>query len=139
MVVSHCGNPLRRPSEGQDSDGAKIDLEKRLDVQARIGLKNGLISKRVWSLSLILHICLLGCKFFMQIFLFNCMSVRDPQVLLPHLMKTCVDHGDAMFSSLLLVINWLKDSLQQNHSTRFKVLITGSIHLVSDLLKLIKK
>ncbi|XP_061336418.1 folylpolyglutamate synthase-like isoform X2 [Gastrolobium bilobum] len=27
-----------------------------------------------------------------QILLFNCMSVRDPQLLLPHLMKTCADH-----------------------------------------------
>ncbi|MED6172664.1 Folylpolyglutamate synthase, variant 2 [Stylosanthes scabra] len=27
-----------------------------------------------------------------QILLFNCMSVRDPQLLLPQLMKTCADH-----------------------------------------------
>ncbi|WJX38345.1 Folylpolyglutamate synthase, variant 2 [Trifolium repens] len=148
-----------------------------------------------------------------QILLFNCMSVRDPQVLLPHLMKTCADHGvyfkkalfvpglslyhkvgshaltptdsnidlswqftlqrvwenlmqgnkagknngaasddltglemsvsnceySAVFSSLPLVINWLRDRVQQNQSTRFQILVTGSIHLVGDVLKLIKK
>ncbi|KAI5407476.1 folylpolyglutamate synthase [Lathyrus oleraceus] len=147
-----------------------------------------------------------------QILLFNCMSVRDPQILLPHLMKTCADHGvyfkkalfvpglslyhkvgshaltptdsnidlswqftlqkvwenlmqgnkgknngvasedltgmemsvsncehSAVFSSLPLVINWLRDRVQQNKSTRFQVLVTGSIHLVGDVLKLIKK
>ena len=31
---------------------------------------------------------------YLQILLFNCMSVRDPQLLLPHLMKTCADHGE---------------------------------------------
>nr|XP_004503184.3 folylpolyglutamate synthase-like isoform X2 [Cicer arietinum] len=147
-----------------------------------------------------------------QILLFNCMSVRDPQLLLPHLVKTCADHGvyfkkalfvpglsvyhkigshalsptdsnidlswqftlqrvwenimqgnkgkniggaseeltgmemsvsncehSAVFSSLPLVINWLRDRVQQNQSTRFQVLVTGSIHLVGDVLKLIKK
>ncbi|XP_057428769.1 folylpolyglutamate synthase-like isoform X3 [Lotus japonicus] len=148
-----------------------------------------------------------------QILLFNCMSVRDPQLLLPHLLKTCADHGvyfkkaffvpglsvyhkvgshaptttdsnvdltwqftlqrvwenlmignkgkstigaaseelndlemsarnwehSAVFSSLPLVIKWLRDSVQQNQSTRFQVLVTGSLHLVGDVLKLIKK
>ncbi|KAJ1422268.1 Mur-like, catalytic domain superfamily [Sesbania bispinosa] len=128
-----------------------------------------------------------------QILLFNCMSVRDPQLLLPHLMKTCADHGvyfkkaffvpglsvyhkvgshaltptdssidlswqftlqrvwenlmqgnkgkfkdaaseelndmemsanncehSAVFSSLPLVIKWLRDRVQQNRSTRFQ-------------------
>ncbi|MCH93576.1 folylpolyglutamate synthase, partial [Trifolium medium] len=45
----------------------------------------------------------------------------------------------AVFSSLPLVLNWLRDRVQQNQSTRFQVLVTGSIHLVGDVLKLIKK
>lgn len=32
-----------------------------------------------------------------QILLFNCMSERDPQLLLPRLMKTCADHADNLF------------------------------------------
>ncbi|XP_020215034.1 folylpolyglutamate synthase isoform X1 [Cajanus cajan] len=147
-----------------------------------------------------------------QILLFNCMSERDPQLLLPPLMKTCADNGvyfkkalfvpglsvyhkvgshalapaasnvdlswqlslqkvwenlmqgnqegksnnaaseelnmeistsnceySAVFSSLPLVIKWLRDTVQQNQSTRFQVLVTGSLHLVGDVLKLIKK
>ncbi|XP_027334737.1 folylpolyglutamate synthase isoform X4 [Abrus precatorius] len=146
-----------------------------------------------------------------QILLFNCMSVRDPQLLLPTLMKTCADHGvyfkkalfvpglsvyhkvgshtstptdsnvdlswqftlqrvwenlmqvnkgkstdatseelnmemnasncehSAVFSSLPLAIKWLRDTVQQNQSTRIQVLVTGSLHLVGDVLKLVKK
>jgi folylpolyglutamate synthase len=29
----------------------------------------------------------------LQILLFNCLTVRDPQLLLPRLMETCADHG----------------------------------------------
>ncbi|KAK7286485.1 hypothetical protein RJT34_21506 [Clitoria ternatea] len=146
------------------------------------------------------------------ILLFNCMSVRDPQLLLSHLVKTCADHGiyfkkalfvpglsvyhkigshtltpidsnvdlswqftlqrvwenlmqgykegksidftseefnmetsasncehSAVFSSLPLAIKWLKDTVQPNRSTCFQVLVTGSLHLVGDVLKLVKK
>ncbi|TXG49859.1 hypothetical protein EZV62_025734 [Acer yangbiense] len=173
-----------------------------------------------------------------QILLFNCMSVRDPQLLLPRLMKTCASQGvyfkkaifvpnvsvyhkvgshaapaesqvdlswqfalqkvwenlmqgdkeirsalrssfwsvdenatfdslageakntdagsqdkkddtetsakscenSAVFSSLPLAIKWLRDSVQQNQSTvRTQVLVTGSLHLVGDVLRLVKK
>ncbi|GLT89092.1 hypothetical protein SLE2022_070920 [Rubroshorea leprosula] len=150
-----------------------------------------------------------------QILLFNCMSVRDPQLLLPHLMTTCANHGvyfkkalfvpnisvyykvgshalppsdsqvdlswqftlqkvwenlmqgskggeaknadkaeefnddtgvsvqsckySAVFSSLPLAIKWLRDSAQMNSSTRLQVLVTGSLHLVGDVLRLVKK
>lgn len=150
-----------------------------------------------------------------QILLFNCMSVRDPQLLLPHLMKTCANHGvhfkkalfvpnisvyykvgshasppidsqvdlswqfnlqrvwenlmqgnkgdaksidddceevkdatklsvkscenSAVFSSLPIAMKWLRDTVQQNQSIRFQVLVTGSLHLVGDVLKLVKK
>ncbi|GLT43809.1 hypothetical protein SLA2020_177400 [Shorea laevis] len=147
-----------------------------------------------------------------QILLFNCMSVRDPQLLLPRLMTECTDHGvyfkkalfvpnisvyykvgshtlppsdsqvdlswqftlqrvwenlmqgdkgveiknagkveevkeicarscenSAVFSSLPSAVKWLRDSVQKNGSTRLQVLVTGSLHLVGDVLRLVKK
>ncbi|XP_034202439.1 folylpolyglutamate synthase isoform X3 [Prunus dulcis] len=152
-----------------------------------------------------------------QILLFNCMSVRDPQLLLPNLMKTCASHGvyfkkalfvpntsvynkvgshslpatdsqvdlswqfvlqrvwenlmvgdkaggdekstgavfeeltddtemavrscenSAVFPSLPSAIKWLRDSVRKSQSVRFQVLVTGSLHLIGDVLKLIKK
>ncbi|KAF7816391.1 folylpolyglutamate synthase isoform X2 [Senna tora] len=151
-----------------------------------------------------------------QILLFNCLTVRDPQLLLPRLMKTCADNGvyfkkalfvpslsvynkvgshsitpsesnvdlswqftlqrvweslmqgnkgsdakgtdaasdelkddmevsasncehSAVFPSLPLAIKWLRDRVQKNRSVRFQVLVTGSLHLVGDVLKLVKK
>ncbi|QCE01265.1 folylpolyglutamate synthase [Vigna unguiculata] len=147
------------------------------------------------------------------ILLFNCLTVRDPQLLLPHLMKTCADNGvyfkkalfvpslsvfnkvgpqvftltdpkvdlswqfnlqrvwenlmqsskgkntdivseelkddmetsasncehSAVFPSLPLAIKWLRDRVQQNQSLRLQVLVTGSLHLVGDVLNLVKK
>ncbi|XP_065878133.1 folylpolyglutamate synthase isoform X5 [Euphorbia lathyris] len=155
-------------------------------------------------------------NFTQQILLFNCMTVRDPQVLLPRLMKTCARNGvyfkkalfvpnvsvyykvgsqtlpptdpqvdlsfqfslqrlwekivrdsrggegnnsdavceevkddlangvrtcenSAVFPSLPLAIKWLRDSVQQNQSVRVQVLVTGSLHLVGDVLRLVKK
>ncbi|XP_076953324.1 folylpolyglutamate synthase-like [Bidens hawaiensis] len=151
-----------------------------------------------------------------QILLFNCMSVRDPQLLLPRLVKTCGGHGvnfkkalfvpnmslytkvgstsslsstepvadvswqlalqrvwesiisgergnnnnnelvsiegkdysetivkscdnSLVFSSLPLAIKWLRDAAKQNRSVRMQVLVTGSLHLVGDVMKLLKK
>ncbi|XP_008803144.1 folylpolyglutamate synthase isoform X2 [Phoenix dactylifera] len=137
-----------------------------------------------------------------QILLFNCMSVRDPQLLLPRLVNTCEQHGvhfhkalfvpnqsvynkvgshasppadpqhvdlswqltlqkvweslacsdkdaglsntrdherSSVFSSLPMAIRWLRENAQQNRSARFQVLVTGSLHLVGDVLRLIKK
>ncbi|OMO76583.1 Folylpolyglutamate synthetase [Corchorus olitorius] len=151
-----------------------------------------------------------------QILLFNCMSVRDPQLLLPRLMRTCTSHGvnfkkalfvpnisvynkvgsntvptidpqvdlswqfalqrvwenlvqgdkggdasntdqvceevkddtgmiarncknSSVFSSLPLAIKWLRDAAQKDRFVRFQVLVTGSLHLVGDVLRLIKK
>ncbi|XWS65933.1 hypothetical protein CRYUN_Cryun05aG0156400 [Craigia yunnanensis] len=147
-----------------------------------------------------------------QILLFNCMSVRDPQLLLPRLMRTCASHGvcfkkalfvpnisvgshvlpttdpqvdlswqfalqrvwenlmpgdkgveasntdqvceevkddtgmsvrscknSSVFSSLPLAIKWLRDAAQKDRIVRFQVLVTGSLHLVGDVLRLIKK
>ncbi|KAI9074064.1 hypothetical protein K1719_043956 [Acacia pycnantha] len=44
-----------------------------------------------------------------------------------------------MFPSLPLAIKWLRDRVQQNQSVRLQVLVTGSLHLVGDVLKLVKK
>ncbi|GMH15374.1 hypothetical protein Nepgr_017215 [Nepenthes gracilis] len=150
-----------------------------------------------------------------RILLFNCMSVRDPQLLLPRLLKTCNSHGvhfkqalfvpnisvynkvltnvppmdsqvdlswqltlqrvwenlingekvaetkdtdisseeiefkvdknitrgtnSIVFPTLSLAIKWLRDSLHQNQAIRFQVLVSGSLHLVGDVLRLIKK
>ncbi|KAL3652182.1 Folylpolyglutamate synthase [Castilleja foliolosa] len=155
-------------------------------------------------------------KHTIQILLFNCMSVRDPQSLLPRLVSECATHGvhfkkalfvpntsvyykvgnvaspvadaqvdlswqmtlqklweslspeekgrdaksvdltyeavvddtekgahnsenSTVFASLPLAINWLRDSVRKNQSLRFQVLVTGSLHLVGDVLRLIKK
>ncbi|KAF8086256.1 hypothetical protein N665_0630s0007 [Sinapis alba] len=166
-----------------------------------------------------------------QVLLFNCMEVRDPQVLLPKLVTTCassgthfsralfvpsmstynkvisgasaipldtrrkdltwqfrlqklwersiqgtgkdaaLDHtlnpdgvtslpphdflcGDvphcggptgthitssAVMPSLPLTINWLRDCVRRNPSLKLEVLVTGSLHLVGDVLRLLKK
>ncbi|KAJ4953850.1 hypothetical protein NE237_030682 [Protea cynaroides] len=155
------------------------------------------------------------------ILLFNCMSVRDPQLLFPRLIKVCSHHGvhfqkalfvpnmslynkvgthglpstepqvdlswqltlqkvwdslihgdkgrtftgmddrspssiheerkyntekhaticesSSVFPSLPLAIRWLRDSVRQNQSIRFQVLVTGSLHLVGDVMRLIKR
>ncbi|CAN1251016.1 Folylpolyglutamate synthase [Linum perenne] len=156
-------------------------------------------------------------KNIMQVLLFNCMTVRDPHLLLPPLYQTCASQGvyfkkalfvpnmsvyhkvgshavpstdakvdlswqsalqrvwanatknkngvlnyfvgreakvseddsgatmgssekkSAVFSSLPLAIKWLRDSVRQNQSVRLQVLVTGSLHLVGDVLKLIRK
>ncbi|CAH1430637.1 unnamed protein product [Lactuca virosa] len=136
-----------------------------------------------------------------QILLFNCMSVRDPQLLFPRLVDTCGGHGvkfkkaifvpnmsvynkvgssssslpqtdlqqvdnswqltlgrvwentvcsegetgtcesknSMVFSSLPLAIKWLRDTAKQNTSVQLQVLVTGSLHLVGDVMKLVNK
>ncbi|KAK3410087.1 hypothetical protein EUGRSUZ_J02122 [Eucalyptus grandis] len=160
-----------------------------------------------------------SAKISTQILLFNCMSVRDPKLLLPRLMNTCASYGvhfkkalfvpnisvyykvgsnalppsnsqvdlswqlalqrvwenliqgekgsiegeaknidiagdevrddtepcikscenSAVFSSLPLALKWLRDNAQQNRSERFQVLVTGSLHLVGDVLRIVKR
>ncbi|KAK2651949.1 hypothetical protein Ddye_011805 [Dipteronia dyeriana] len=162
-----------------------------------------------------------------QILLFNCMEVRDPQVLLPRLVSTCASSGthfskalfvpsistynkvtsrssaipldisgkdlswqfslqrlweriihgaadpvldksfqmdgvetlpreflyedtspcsttdkcacSAVMPSLPLTIKWLRDCVKENPSLKLQVLVTGSLHLVGDVLKLLKR
>ncbi|GMN41419.1 hypothetical protein TIFTF001_010641 [Ficus carica] len=49
----------------------------------------------------------------------------------------CVKSGETsvVFCSLPLVIKWLRDTIQQNQSACFQVLVTGSLHLVGDVLR----
>ncbi|KAM7257359.1 hypothetical protein ACFE04_013100 [Oxalis oulophora] len=164
-----------------------------------------------------------------QVLLFNCMPVRDPQVLLPHLASTCASSGihfskaifvpslskynkvtsgasfidpsisskdlswqfklqrlwekiihgaepvvdknvkvdgpislpppqflyedtssypssaeecrscSTVIPSLPLTIKWLRESVKENPSLRIHVLVTGSLHLVGDVLKLVRR
>lgn len=41
--------------------------------------------------------------------------------------------------SLPLTINWLRDCVRENPSLRIQVLVTGSMHLVGDVLKLLRR
>ncbi|XP_039129352.1 folylpolyglutamate synthase-like [Dioscorea cayenensis subsp. rotundata] len=45
----------------------------------------------------------------------------------------------AVIPSLPLTIKWLRDCLKENPSFRLQVLVTGSLHLVGDVLKLIRR
>ncbi|XP_023527435.1 folylpolyglutamate synthase isoform X1 [Cucurbita pepo subsp. pepo] len=47
--------------------------------------------------------------------------------------------GSAVMPSLPLAINWLRDCVRESPSIRLQVLVTGSLHLVGDVLKLIKR
>ncbi|XP_022158588.1 folylpolyglutamate synthase [Momordica charantia] len=161
-----------------------------------------------------------------QILLFNCMEVRDPQILLPRLVNTCASSGvnfskalfvpsmstytkvtssnsvsssdimskdlswqfnlqriwekimhgkepdavsdkdlkldsermlshlyedshsslsdnnfgdSAVMPSLPLAIKWLRDCVRESPSVRLQVLVTGSLHMVGDVLKLLRR
>ncbi|KAL8041366.1 hypothetical protein ABFS82_10G158300 [Erythranthe guttata] len=45
----------------------------------------------------------------------------------------------AVVSSLPTTINWLRDYARENPSFRIQVLVTGSLHLVGDVLKLLRR
>lgn len=44
-----------------------------------------------------------------------------------------------VFESLPVAIEWLRRNARENQSTSFQVLVTGSLHLVGDVLRIIKK
>ncbi|PWZ05945.1 Folylpolyglutamate synthase [Zea mays] len=44
-----------------------------------------------------------------------------------------------VFDSLPVAIEWLRRNARENQSTSFQVLVTGSLHLVGDVLRIIKK
>lgn len=48
-------------------------------------------------------------------------------------------HSSAVIPSLSLAIKWLRDSARENPSIRLQVLVTGSLHLVGDVLRLLKR
>lgn len=45
----------------------------------------------------------------------------------------------AVFPSLPLAVSWLRNSARDNPKLRLQVLVTGSLHLVGDVLKLLKR
>lgn len=45
----------------------------------------------------------------------------------------------AVIPSLPLAIDWLRDCVKRNPSVRIQVLVTGSLHLVGDVLKLLRR
>ncbi len=45
----------------------------------------------------------------------------------------------AVMPSLPLTIRWLRDCVKENPSLRLQVLVTGSLHLVGDVLKLLRR
>ncbi|XP_072985690.1 folylpolyglutamate synthase-like isoform X1 [Typha latifolia] len=45
----------------------------------------------------------------------------------------------SVIPSLPLAIQWLRDCARENSSTQFQVLVTGSLHLVGDVLKLLRR
>ncbi|RDX61198.1 Folylpolyglutamate synthase, partial [Mucuna pruriens] len=47
--------------------------------------------------------------------------------------------SSAVIPSLPLTIKWLRDCVKEHPSTRLQVLVTGSLHLVGDVLKLLKR
>ncbi|XP_059310276.1 folylpolyglutamate synthase-like [Lycium ferocissimum] len=47
--------------------------------------------------------------------------------------------SSAVIPSLPLAINWLRDCVRENPSLRLQVLVTGSLHLVGDVLKLLRR
>nr|GME20791.1 folylpolyglutamate synthase isoform X1 [Ipomoea batatas] len=47
--------------------------------------------------------------------------------------------GSSVFPSLPLTINWLRNCAKENPSSRIQVLVTGSLHLVGDALRLLKR
>jgi len=50
------------------------------------------------------------------------------------------DHTfSAVMPSLPETIRWLRECVQQNHSLRVQVLVTGSLHLIGDVLRMLKK
>ncbi|GKF01457.1 folylpolyglutamate synthase isoform X8 [Tanacetum coccineum] len=51
--------------------------------------------------------------------------------------KSC--ENSVVFSSLPMAIKWLRDAAKQDRSVRLQVLVTGSLHLVGDVIKLLKK
>ncbi|XP_058723992.1 folylpolyglutamate synthase-like isoform X2 [Vicia villosa] len=57
--------------------------------------------------------------------------------------KGCLSHNyspsSAVIPSLPLTIKWLRDCAREHPATRLQVLVTGSLHLVGDVLKLLKR
>lgn len=57
--------------------------------------------------------------------------------------ENCPNTKDHTFSavmpSLPETLRWLRECVQKNHSLRIQVLVTGSLHLIGDVLRMLKK
>ncbi|XP_004514593.1 folylpolyglutamate synthase isoform X2 [Cicer arietinum] len=62
-------------------------------------------------------------------------KIESKLMLPPHNYSAC----SAVIPSLPLTIKWLRDCVKEHPSTRLQVLVTGSLHLVGDVLKLLKR
>lgn len=58
-----------------------------------------------------------------------------------HSHNSCGDYhpSSAVIPSLPLAIKWLRDCVKENPSLKLQVLVTGSLHLVGDVLRLLKR
>lgn len=70
----------------------------------------------------------------------------DSERVLPHLYEDSHSglsdnnfSGSAVMPSLPLAIKWLRDCARESPPVRLQVLVTGSLHLVGDVLKLLKR
>uniref|UniRef100_A0A0R0L646 Folylpolyglutamate synthase n=1 Tax=Glycine max TaxID=3847 RepID=A0A0R0L646_SOYBN len=76
-------------------------------------------------------------------------KIDNKEILPPHeflyddASSGCHSHNylarSAVIPSLPLTIKWLRDCVRDHPSTRLQVLVTGSLHLVGDVLKLLKR
>ncbi|KAF7819067.1 folylpolyglutamate synthase isoform X1 [Senna tora] len=76
-------------------------------------------------------------------------DMHNKEILPPHeflyenVSSNCTSRNyfasSAVMPSLPLTIKWLRDCVKGHPSTRIQVLVTGSLHLVGDVLKLLKR
>ncbi|KAI4325627.1 hypothetical protein MLD38_031009 [Melastoma candidum] len=74
----------------------------------------------------------------------ECMNGLPPYDIIYKDISHCNPAGgqftcSAVIPSLPLTIKWLRDCVRENPSLRLQVLVTGSLHLVGDVLKLLRR
>ncbi|WVZ55132.1 hypothetical protein U9M48_005835 [Paspalum notatum var. saurae] len=66
-------------------------------------------------------------------------KLLQDKALCPGINTTNFSDISQVFESLPQAIEWLRKTARENNSTSFQVLVTGSLHLVGDVLRIIKK
>ncbi|ONK67447.1 uncharacterized protein A4U43_C05F130 [Asparagus officinalis] len=69
----------------------------------------------------------------------NCYKIESPEHLPSSGFLNENYPSSAVIPSLPLTIKWLRDCVKDNPSLRLQVLVTGSLHLVGDVLKLLRR